>query len=300
MRRVRGATVRAHAAPARVAAPRRAPRVGRYHLHDDFYDDDGTAVQPEEDVEDAERHAFPSRGEWAGSPALALDVALARWHLDDDIVTVLASTPDETLSGLARVATLRNEQLEARALEIAARALGPRAAAWVHDRWRAHVQTSLLALAEASAACLPAGEGLDRVLDALDRVPAALARDELHALAFFPGPEALRALEGRFAEPVTESYGRIAACCGVSWPVIERWLAAGRPSSLVAIDALEAIAARDTPLLRRLTPVLAMPPTRERFESTLREHQQRDPAPRVARDIALVLAEADRILGAAR
>jgi hypothetical protein len=270
----------------------------KYHLCDDFYDDGGSAAQPQRAVEDADAHPFPAREEWQRSFELALEVALVQWHLSDEIIEVLRAAADETSSALPRIVERRNPQFERRAYEIAARALGRRAEAWVRERWQAPGSRPLFALAEASAACLPSPEGLTRVAEAIGALAVPERRDLVIALAWFPDPAALEILERAVMPPHSEAYGRTAACCALSWPVVERWLSAGRPMSLVALDALVCLTSYEgrDPLLTQLAPTLDERPTGTRFEAVLSRYAERDPVPRVERDVAYLLANAHRLV----
>lgn len=271
----------------------------RYLLHDDFYDDDGTAHAAEEDVVDAAAHPFPGHDECMRSLPLALDVALARWSFPEELTPIFAARKAETLAALeALVRERRNPHLEARAYEIAAHALGPVAADWLRTRWQRQSEDGPLeALAQASAACLPSPEGLERVVAALRTLPPAERLDRVHALAYFRDRRALPFLEEIVVPPTMGGWGRVAACCGFAWPDAVRWLERGRPLSLVALDALRTFLRYDTPLLKELSPTLADPPDADTLARTLREHAQVDTSWRVESDVAFLLEHADRLCG---
>ena len=149
---------------ARALRPREWFRLAALHgwqrplLHDDFYDDDGKATQPEQPVEEPDQHPFPSKDEWTNSLPLAVDVAVVSWSLSAQIISKLSARPEETLELLRHlVKERRSPQIRERALEIAAIAVGPKAAGWVREQWKESPQDVLFALAQASAACLPVG-----------------------------------------------------------------------------------------------------------------------------------------------
>ena len=64
-----------------------AKRHGWYQflLHDDFYDEDGTADQPTEDVERPSEFPAPTLDVVAGDPSLLLDFSITRWHFTRDL-----------------------------------------------------------------------------------------------------------------------------------------------------------------------------------------------------------------------
>lgn len=268
---------------------------GAFSLHDDFYDDDGTAWQPESDVDDPASHPFPGPAEWQRDTRLAFEVALVKWSLPHEVLVVLRSDPATTLACLSALARPVHH---AAACEVAARALGPGAAAWVRARWAAN-DAELFSLGHASAACLPRLEALARMSAAIERLAPEERADGLLALSHFDDPAVLGLIERWACSPVLESYGNVAAANRLDWPTVDRWLTSGRPMSLVALDALVALAEPRTPLLRQLRPRLVDPPEGRRFIDTLRLHAARDDAPRVTQAVNYVLAnkEALGVLG---
>jgi hypothetical protein len=268
----------------------------RFLLHDDFYDDDGTATQPEEEVESPGQHPFPSRDEWTNSLSLALDVAYVKWQLPHELVAVFSSKPDETLL-LLRVTTAarKSPQIRARALEIAARSIGSPAADWVRAQWTESPQTVLNELSRAAAACLPRGEALDLVVSAIGSTESRIG-DQIGCLSWFRHEAALDAIERLVQTPITGSWGRAAAACGLSWKRASRWLQAGRPLSLVALDALIAMSWYDTPLLMELQPHLIGPVDVASFRQVLSQYAENDDVPRVKRVVTTLLASAHEIV----
>jgi hypothetical protein len=98
--------------------------------------------------------------------------------------------------------------------------------------------------------------------------------------------------------PVTDDWGRLAADSGIDWPAAMAWLAAGRPLSLVALDALLCYVPRHG------YPEIAMPsdfapPNSEAFRSVLTRYRDRDPAPRVDRIAGFLMENAARLIGEA-
>lgn len=272
----------------------------RYFLHDDFYDDDGTAAQPAVPVENAEQHPFPLKEQWAGSLPLALDVAYVKWRLDPELSVLLAAKPEQTLELLRKTMGARkNPTLRARALEIAASSLGPTAAEWVRGQWSASPQSFLFPLAQASAACLPRSEALSLVIAALEAGTGRMD-DRIACLSWFRDEAALDAIEKLVQSPLTSSWGRVAAACGLSWDRACRWLDGGRPLSLVALDALVAMVHYDTPLLKELQPHLPGPVEAESIRRVLSSQAERDPVPRVNAAVRRLLKSADELAHGSR
>jgi hypothetical protein len=267
-------------------------------LHDDFYLEDGTADQPNEDVECPEMFPSPTIDAVRRDPDLLLDFTITRWRLLPDVEAVWRSLPrSSVLSALsARFGRNQNPSVRSRILEVAAAALGESGADLVRVAWSEYPSAVTLgALAKASAACLPIGEGLDRVEAALAQLKSQEKRDRMYALGYFRSPRVLDWIERNIFEPTTESWGYLAAASEIDWPRVERWLGQGRPLSLVAIDALLAIAEPRSPMLKGFAPILHARPERSVFQVALTNYRERDSVPRVQHRVGAVLSRAQAL-----
>lgn len=262
-------------------------------LHDDFYDQDGMADQPEEPVERPGEYPAPTLPIVAHDARLLLDYAVTRWHFDSDVAAAWAVFPrPEILTVLSeRFGSTANLGIRSRVLEICASALRQSGVDFVRYVWGdypAHV--SLPPLAQASAECLPFREGFDRVTAALAEQEGSRKRDLIFSLGYFHSPETLGWIEQHIFEPITEAWGYLAAASRLDWPRVERWFERGRPLSLVAIDALASIVRPQSPLLRAHGPRLYQPPSPERFKHVLLAYADRDRVPRVQQRTAGLLS----------
>jgi hypothetical protein len=270
----------------------------QYLLHDDFYDEDGTASQPQEDVGRPEDFPIPSLASVCQEPELLLDYSITRWHVKDDVASAWkAMQPSTVLPYLSRrFAATTDVIIRSRLLTISALALGDYGATFVRYAWGEYPErASLASLAEASAACLPYREGIDRVITSLNQLADREKRDSMFALGYFHTQEALDWLEQNIFEPITESWGYLAAASKIDWPRVTRWLDQGRPLSLVAIDALCSIVRPMSPFLRTYRPSLVQPPDAARFREVLSAYCRRDPAPRVQKRVGALLANAEAL-----
>ena len=277
-----------------------AKRHGWYQflLHDDFYNEDGTADQPEEPVECPSRFPAPALADVSHSPSLLLDFSITRWHLDPDTIAAWKRLQKQgiltTLS--EKFGTTENMGIRSRVLEVCAVALDSTGADLVRYAWGEHPATvPLPTLAQASAACLPFREGFDRVAAALNQERGKQKRDLAFSLGYFHSPEALDWIEEHIFEPITEDWGLLAAASHLDWPRVEHWFDHGRPLSLVAIDALVAIMEAPTPFLRAYPPRLHQPPNRELFIRVLSDYAGRDKVPRVQQRTAASISNADNV-----
>jgi hypothetical protein len=271
----------------------------QYFLHDDFYDDNGAAAQPEVPVEHPNDFPSPTLSQVAHDAQLLLDYSITQWHLVPEIAAAWARL-DRTsvLAALSeRFASNSNGTIRCRVLEVCASALHEAGADFVRYAWGDYPETvHLPSLAQASAACLPVREGFDRVAVALAQLQGSRKRDVMFSLAYFHSRDALDWIEQNIFEPFTDSWGHLAAASCFDWARAERWFDHARPLSLVAIDALAAIVEPRSPLLRTYGPRLHQPPTVEHFKQVLSTYGERDPVPRVQKGIDMLILRADALV----
>jgi hypothetical protein len=268
-------------------------------LHDDFYDEEGTALQPTEKVDEPERFPAPTLEAVAQDAELLLDYSITRWSLQQPVISAwLALEPSKVLATLSsRFASTRNLLIRDKLLEICALALRGPGADFVRYAWGEYPATvTLPPLAQASAACLPPAEGFDRVSAALEPEIKKRKWDLIFCLGYFQSPKALGWIEQHVAEPVTEAWGYLAAASRLDWLRVENWLRGGRPLSLVALDALGAILRPRTLLLKSIKPRLHGPPDIGSFREELILHAKRDPVPRVQQRTEVLLKDAESLL----
>lgn len=268
----------------------------QFLLHDDLYDEDGAACQPEEAVERPGDFPAPSLAAVAHDARRLLDYSITRWHFESDLATAWSSIRrEEILEALSeRFNSTKNAGIHSRLLEICASALGDSGADFVRYAWGDYPSTvALPAVAQASAACLPFRDGFSRVTAALAEQNRSQKRDLMFSLGYFHSPEALDWIEQNIFEPITEAWGYLAAASRIDWPRAECWFERGRPFSLVAIDALAAIIRPQSPFLRDYGPRLHQPPTGHRFRQVLSAYAERDRVPRVQQRTATVLSHAE-------
>jgi hypothetical protein len=269
----------------------------KHLLHSDFYDEDGTAMQPKEDVENPKRYPAPALEEVRGNLQRLVDYAMTRWRLNEGVIQALAGHDKvELLAALQyRVRDYPNYALESTAYEICATVLGPTAGDWIRARWRDYDPATLFTLAQASATCLPFEEGYAKVVQALMDVPPQELVDLCFALAWFRSEKTLGWLEGHTDymvnnwRHVSDRWGKLAALSHISWPRAARWLDQGRPLSLVALDALKAVQWNDTDLHLEPAPQLVDPAPAKVMISRLREYAAWDAVPRVERDVQAII-----------
>lgn len=152
-------------------------------------------------------------------------------------------------------------------------------------------------LASASAVCLPAAEGFERVLEALETMPEGRRHGWLGLLAPFRSPRTLDWVEANVERPVTEEWGQLAAFSGLDWGRVVAWLEKGRPMSCVALDALRYLVFHcGDPYDDAYGVRLIDPPDRKTLRKVLKAHAARDPVPRVQDRVDFVLSHPEVLL----
>ncbi|WP_150118788.1 hypothetical protein [Collimonas fungivorans] len=264
----------------------------QYLLHDDFYGENGEADQPDEDVEHPEQYPAPALESISHDPELLLDFSITRWNYSIELETAWNMLPKSAVLAAiqSRFETSRNMGVRDRILEICASNLKDHGAEFVRAAWEFYPHDlALPCLAEATASCLPFREGYDRVVSELARLEGNARRNVIFVMGYFRSIETLDWIETNICEPTTDSWGYLAAVSGIDWIRLQTWLDAGRPLSLVAIDALGAFQRRQTHMLKKFRSHLVSLPSKEELKSVLDAYARRDNVPRVLQRIDSVL-----------
>lgn len=265
----------------------------QFHLHDDFYDEDGTATQPEEPVDSPGDFPAPTLDQVSTAAETLLDYSITQYFIEPPVWEAWSKLEtDQVLVTLTqRFELALNTGIRSVILEVAAHTLGSLAENLVRQAWKLDLE--LPALAQASAACLPRNEAFQLVVDALANLAARERRDQMYALAYFRSSQTLDWIESNVFSPVTEVWGRLAATSGLDWARVEQWLATGRPLSLVALDALVSIINPRTLLARQLQPKLIGEVAPHTVERVLGVYIQLDQAPRITKATHFILSHLD-------
>ncbi|MDF2672068.1 MAG: hypothetical protein K0R09_333 [Clostridiales bacterium] len=275
----------------------------KFLLHDDFYEDDGVATQPEKDVDEAKDLMAPALDSVKDSIESLLDYCIAKWWLEEDMISCLKyHMPHLLLQSIKiRFDCTQNYFIKSRLYEIASKSLGRFCEGWIRERWRMYNGEHIMCLSEAACLCLPFDEGFNLVLNALECIP----ENELPHVAFsclyrFRTQSALNWIEIKVKSPVKDSWGRLAAASNPTWDKLNVWLQNGRPYSLVAIDTLiNLIPYPGENALRRLTPrpILINPSSIALMSQVLKQYCEKDNVPRVRQAIEKIIMNWDIITG---
>jgi hypothetical protein len=273
----------------------------KYLLHDDFYNDDGTACQPAGEVSDAHLFPAPTLDQVRDDLPRLVDYCITRWHIGEATIAAVRRFPPETIFRelLGRVDEPVERSILATSYRLCARAIGPIAANWILDQAE-HLPDLIFSWAEAAANCLPSDEGFGMVTAGLELCELRVLADSAQALVWFRTERTLDWIEQKLPDtglPVVEQWGRLASVSRISWPRIQRWLFNGRPCSLVALDALNACWHYNTSILREMEPKLLEAARLDEAIRELEHYRTRDPVPRVKMTIPHIVAHWHEIVG---
>ncbi|MEH7013631.1 hypothetical protein V7087_22955 [Neobacillus niacini] len=212
----------------------------KFLLHDDLYEEDGEACQPEEDVFVTKKDKAPTLRAVRNDLESLLDFSITRWFLEDDVINALKKhNTQKTLSSVkSRFYETENYEVKSRMLEIVADVLGTSASGWVRELWENYDEEFLYPISWATASSLPAEEGLNNIFEKLKLV----SEKELPIAAFtclyrFRSSNILDWIEST-CTIFNDNWGRLAAVCFPTWERMKSWLNKGRPLSLIALDTM--------------------------------------------------------------
>ncbi|QJE97173.1 hypothetical protein [Luteolibacter luteus] len=262
-----------------------------YLIHDDFYEEDGEALQPMTEVEDASDLPVPHLKDVAGDPRRLLEYSVTRWDFDAKLQKAWRTHPPDKILEEVRRHTQApvSRAVRETCLDVMTFCVKGNAGDFVRESWQVE-GLGLHSLVAASAACMPFTDAFERTTKSLAAMPDAERAKSISVLIHFQNPKILDWIEENYFSPHSDHWGQIAAASKLDWPRVESWLSSGRPLSLVALDALQVIANPASPLLQEIAPELLLAPSREHFIHVLREYAKRDPMPRVTKQVDRLLS----------
>ena len=282
-------------------------------LGEEHYDDAGRALAPAAEVIGADHLACPTLADVAASPEELLTYVLTHSEVHRDDASAWRSAGEEPLAALRRhrpgavlsalsrrLGSTSNPDFIEAILGLCAEVLGEAGAGFVREHW-ARCEASAFAgvfrgLAHAAAGCLPGDEAFERLTGALGRMAPRERIAWKGVLGRLASPRVLDWIEANAASQIDISWGALAARSGLDWPRASAWLAAGRPLSLVALDALglclqNAFVRKDADAWRRLGL-----PAPDAFAAALDAYAAGDDVVRVRQSVAHLRSYADMLV----
>lgn len=180
----------------------------QFLLHDDFYDEDGTASQPECELDSPDLHPSPTLDDVSGNPEALLDFTITRWHFVEPIANAWRkhSAADVLQAVTRRFADTQNAGIKSAILDVVS-TLGNHGEEFVRYAWGDYPETvDLPSIAKAAACCMPYREAFDRVVQALSQREDSEKRDLMLSLSYFHSQETLDWIEANIFSPITEAW----------------------------------------------------------------------------------------------
>jgi hypothetical protein len=263
-----------------------------HELHDDFYDEDGTADQPDLPVPSYgdERDRVPTLAEVASNLAELIDYLQTRWRIDEDHKAAIRAHPPRLVLSIAtaRHAKTLNTSLRAVLEEVLAIGARELSLPWFRARIAETKADLRLSIIASAAEVLPAGESFELATSELQLFPAESRHHHLYCLHILRNLNTPAWIERNVCPPVVNDWGRLAAMCNVDWTTTRRWLRSGRPLSLVALDSIIERVPRQPDRPSR-APKLQVPSGPSELSAALDNHLHSDPSVRVRQLTAFAL-----------
>jgi hypothetical protein len=270
-------------------------------LDDDHYDEEGIALEPSEPIILPRILPCPTLQEEQSSPERLLTYILvfnrwheheqySQWHFDENLIDAAKKfSPETLLPAISRRLTMvRDQEIICTIFHLAGLVLGNTGAPLVRDHWDKFASTAVFSrIAFAATQCLPVDEAYQRIADVLSKMTLrdrCFSKDVLRCLK---SSHTLDWIEQNGCSPVDITWGPLAASSQFDWEHAKKWLASGRPLSLIALDALSWCLSGDS----RMGPLLN-PPNEKEFISTLNDYLKRDNVVRVRERISSLLGYA--------
>ena len=258
------------------------------YLLDDFYDwDTGEAMQPHTDVTDAHQFPFPRLEQVKNDLHLLIDFACVQYFATDEVMLALQNIDKQIVLARLKEKVNYNRAINYKAYEIAANVLGSAAGEWIHSEWQNRHPGEIQIFAEALASCLDFDVAFNLLIHELEHGDNAFLSENVSALAYFKSEKVLDWIErvsGRITH-ISSGWGLVAASSAFSWKRATKWLAQGRPLSLIALDGLyycTSMGDRHNQAfwLRKYNPRLADIPPPEEVAQRLQDYLKEDAVPR--------------------
>jgi len=275
-----------------------------YLLHDDFYDENGIADQPYIEVIENSSLSFPKLSEIKNDLEKVVDYAIMQYWLDDEVVQILLKFDKQLVLNSLDKRINENRNLDYKIYPIIAKVLRGFADDWVRKKWELHTEIDFTLYAEMLANCLPLEEGYGYLTKELDKISSPSKLNEsLYCLIYLQTEKSLDWIEHNIyrMQSLSGSWGLVASASKFSWNKTKEWLDAGRPLSLIAIDALSNLTSNEEDKtgaiwLRENPQRLLEPDSVENMNKFLESYLQKDNVPRTRNWISYITRNWDKIL----
>lgn len=210
----------------------------KFLLHDDFYEEDGKATQPKEDMEEDQNLRFPCFDDIKTDLEKLIDWTIVKWWIDKQAIIELTKfNKSEILISLQK-RLIRDRTIAERIFEITADVLGEYAEEWVLTEWE-NRQGSIVIYADCLAKCSKIG--FDLYVSELEKCTTFKDLNEkVIGLLYFQSNKTLLWIQqnSHKIEHITSNWSMVAVASKFDWETCKFWLQKGRILSLLALDTL--------------------------------------------------------------
>ncbi|PFB27737.1 hypothetical protein [Bacillus cereus] len=268
----------------------------KYYLHDDFYEENGVATQPELNMDEHNLTPTPTLENVRSNLKNLLDYTMTRWFLQEEEIGALTMyDKSEVLDAVMnRFSNTINGVIKTRLLEIVICVLGESASDWVRKLWGKFDEDLIAPLSHAAAYCLPSEEAFPLVIEKLKSV---LERDlpttSFICLHSFQSSATLDWIEEN-AVSFHSDWGQLAAVSQLTWTRIKSWLTKGQPLSLIALDAMISCIPSNEDTLHEMNPKILLTDPSE-IKSILMNYKEIDNVPTVKTSVETILENKTKI-----
>ncbi|MEM6735378.1 MAG: hypothetical protein AAF620_04840 [Bacteroidota bacterium] len=274
-----------------------------YLLHDDFYDEDGTATQPKQSLGIFKGKSFPKLNELQSLKDL-IDYAIVSWEIEKSLKEKFrkfshAEIEDELSKLLANRPFLKFD-----IIRVASKVIKGTSSPFVKSLWtNREDDDSLVEFAELLANSFSGDEGVLEYLAELDKIDSEKnLNEQVRGLMYFQSSRIIDWIEysSDKIKNIPDAWGTVSALSEISWSTIQKWIDKGRPLSLMAIDALAEYATdQDTlnrsPLSRERITGLPEPPDNDTLLQVINNYMEIDGVTRVKQRIRHIESNIDKI-----
>jgi hypothetical protein len=275
-----------------------------YHLHDDFYEENGEACQPDSEFINDNSLAFPDFDSIKNNLENLIDYSIVLWRIKDSVIEEFQKFDKTEILISFKARLTENRSLDYRIYELTAKTLGNFAADWIRSEWENKDVYNLFNFSECLAKCLPIDEGFYYYTDELEKLDSpSLLSENLTGLIYFQSKLSLDWIEKNIKRVtnISNSWGYLAVASGFDWDRAKKWLDLGRPLSLVSLDSLVNCSVTKETLnstlwLRDNPQRLLNPDTIDNMNSVLSDYLSKDNVTRVRNNINFITQNWDKIL----
>lgn len=215
-----------------------------------------------------------------------------RWFVDNELIEQMMVCPAEVWLPVfeKRLPKLHNKDHINTLFHLAGYVLKDLGAHFIRKHWDKWSEETFRGLTFAAIRCLSLKEAYGLITDKLGQMEQRERLICKFVLGWFENRWVLKWIEENVVPPIDVSWGALAARSQFDWEHVEKWLALGRPISLVALDALGFCLTTPKATDGHQYKPLIHPPTEVTLKNVLENYQKLDPAIRVRRTIGFLMS----------